>query len=219
METGPSIKVNPEDSAPIPDQPIGPQIEPKLARIYEIAFSNSADVLEFYYSSFHEFRVTSESEFLSEMARLIQSGQAYGNPPPPRDNDPLGDPIGTKLSVKWSDCSDVGYLVFRLPEKSNIQFSADYLPFTMEHANVANEQFVESGKFDSKGNRFSPRRKLEDCKYAFFTVNGPHLPKADPARFIRRFNIHVELLESNGGKVINRIPIIIDPDVRNPGGN
>ena len=219
METGPSIKVNPEDSAPIPDQPIGPQFEPKLARIYEIAFSNSADKLEFYYSSFHEFSVTNESEFLSEMARLIQSGRAYGNPLPPRDNDSLGNPIGTKLSVKWPKSSDVGYLVIRLPEKSNIQFNANYLPLTMDHANIVNEQFVESGKFDSKGNRFSPRRKLENCKYAFFTVNGPNLPDDGAAEFIRRFNIHVELLESYGGKVINRIPIIIDPDVRNPGGN
>ena len=223
METQPSIKVNPEDSVEIPNSNVGSHLQPSLARLYEIDCRLADGNLEFFYSKFLEFPVADETEFLDKMRNEISSPTLLKDPPLDRDIDPGNHyPLGTLLSVRWPDHHKIGYLIFKISDNlKNIQFSSNYLPFTMDKANASSGQFSDAGKFDKKGNHIAPRNLLEKCKHAYFIVNGPKLPNQNFDPFIRRFNIHVELLEFMTGTdtIINRIPIAIDPDVRNPGGN
>jgi hypothetical protein len=221
-----TILVDPENSVDIPSVENGCNPKPMWARIFEISLSISAPKIELGYSHLEEFAVSDQNDFEKQMSALVLKGSHHGTTPKPRDVDTNGDPIGSSLSVNWqhyaSSDKGIAYLVFRLSSDFDWQFNEFTVPFSMHKDDLPYCRFAGGGKFAADGAHVDPSKKLSDCRYAYFIVNGPNLPGNLPGQgpqdFIRPFNMHIELLE-RGNVTHNRIPIIIDPDVRNPGGS
>jgi hypothetical protein len=113
------------------------------------------------------------------------------------------------------NCSAKTLFVFYLSDQRDWRFTRGAKAITL-------------GKFDSEGERdnyYGLRHVLNDsigtpdsppdgnCKIVYFTA------KKTSERFAHPFNINVELVFKNDIEGPNTLPIVIDPDVRFPGGS
>lgn len=143
---------------------------------------------------------TAHTEFLAWTNALIAN---------PKKGDPLtkhnkpGKRKMTKLSFR---CNELVYLVFKLDDKIDWRFSVDGPPVSSD------------SDLNSKGVFFAPKGsgELTDSRtYAYVVAD---CPKGSLGSTIEAyFNLHVDFLE--GGEADAYTPVIIDPDVRYPGGH
>jgi len=127
------------------------------------------------------------------------------NPPPP----------ASPLSLKNKE---VCYVIYRLNLRKNWQFAHDYPPFSIGPQGKAAECHFEARRVDSQGRRqrvVDRAPKKDNCKVAYFISNG-FTATGFTGQYVHALNLHVELLFGSGAV---RVPLIIDPDVRYPGGS
>lgn len=123
---------------------------------------------------------------------------------------------GGPLSINAEESTLV---IMTLPENGNLQFNSLGAPFSAPSSVVG--RFGATGKIKADGGIvfssviFPPANTSvtfeDDCKAAFFVVDAA--PKEG-----FRFNIHLDITRDLDGQKY-RIPIIVDPDVRHPGGS
>ncbi|WP_430428710.1 hypothetical protein [Parasphingorhabdus sp.] len=121
---------------------------------------------------------------------------------------------------------DVGpinnYLVILRIIDRNLQFNQFGAPISVKKSDVAS--FGANGKVHEGGDLYVTTaldsngagnpNSINDCRTAFFVVTAlPHGTKFLP------FNIHLDLIGRDIRGTEYTIPIIIDPDVRHPGGS
>lgn len=213
-----SIRLIPTKSVPIADSK-NTDANPTSFRLYEIdldivpaGIGNEKEV-RIQYTYCLDRSITGYQDFITKMVDLVTATGHHGGTPKPRPGK-----NGSRLSVNWSNSAGtdwdptVRYLVFRLSDDLDWEFASGYPPFSKHEDNKA---FVGALKFDRVGVAAPGSAAVDRCTYACFIVDGSTLP----AQTDRRFNIHIDLLERDQGSVKNRIPIIIDPDVRHPGGS
>ena len=198
---------------------------PASVRLFEVDVSVSGEC-KFDYTRCAEFAVADQAAFEQKMSALIQGGGDIGKPPTRQKVN--GKYLGNRMAIAWGDpdaAASVSYLVFRLSDKVDWSFSFDptlAVPgFSMRTGQMGNRIFSRGGKFSPNGQHFpadSSDTALAECRFAYFVVNGPKLPDPGTKDYSRKFNMHVDLLERDAGIISARTPIIIDPDVRNPGG-
>jgi hypothetical protein len=209
----------------LPNFERGNDPSPVSVRFYEVDIAAGATIE---YTRFAEFSVADQAAFEKEMARLIQDGGDIGKPP--KRHTVNGKFVGNQLAVGWGDpdaATAISYLVFRLSPKIDWSFGFDDklgVPgFSMRDGQRGKRCFVSGGKFAPDGQHFgadSSDASLAECRFAYFVVNGPKLPDAGKKEFNRKFNLHVDLLERDAsGTIVARTPILIDPEIRNPGGS
>ncbi|MEP2103763.1 MAG: nucleotide synthetase [Parasphingorhabdus sp.] len=124
----------------------------------------------------------------------------------------------TKMSLKYKDPF---YLFVKLSDNLNWRFAADGAPLSMDRYWRNKEVFFDSFSFDDHGDIVPNPSTATTCKHAYTIVNcdkAKETPGSDD--FEARFNLHVDLVE-NPTDLVNSsyIPIILDPDVRWPGGD
>lgn len=108
------------------------------------------------------------------------------------------------------------YLVYHLDDSLSWRFSRDFEPFTKDASIADDEIFAAPRLINVTGEMLPTGKFATDCRFAAFIFTPP---ANAPAEYVFRFNLHIELLDDptdpNKGAYI---PLIIDPDVRWPGG-
>ncbi len=112
-------------------------------------------------------------------------------------------------------------VIIRLPHNAKYQFNRRGAPFSAIGEHIS--RFGETGKLDTAGNIISQRKIVEKdragnevihdgCKTAYFVIKGME-------NTITPFNVHLDIVGKHSTGEDYHIPIIVDPDVRHPGGN
>lgn len=127
------------------------------------------------------------------------------------------------VSIK-SDLSlyseELSFVVFNLTggKDKNWAFARVESPITVqaELPQGTGEIAFEARRVDDDGEICRPDAEKSGCEIAYFVVDGANLPPSQTSDgYELNFNLHIEIL----GKNSTYIPVIIDPDVRHPGGN
>lgn len=112
----------------------------------------------------------------------------------------------TKMSFR---CNELVYLLFKLDDSIDWRFSVDGPAISADGTSGGNAVF-----FAPKGAGELMDRK----RYAYAIADCPKGTSGGSGGDIEAyFNLHVDFLE--GGEGDAYIPVVIDPDVRHPGGN
>jgi len=191
---------------------------PTIATVREIDFDldDSKGELSFFYSK-ADFRtpVANAAELQSLLTRI-------------RDNTFLWDddhqkepkiPYASRLSLRNHEWC---YVIFRLARSKKWQFCRDQPPFTLGTKAFKTDLYREARRFEADGTiskvfqdppqsgTFKPQE--EGSRVAYFIADNTTSGDFED----HGFNIHVDLLYQ-GSHV--RLPIVIDPDIRWPGGS
>lgn len=110
------------------------------------------------------------------------------------------------------------FLVFVLSQK-NWQFCSTGAPFTILQKIKDKKRYYSASMVDPKGNILpsgDEKNPVESSKVAFFVALGAKGKAEEPGGYSDPINIYVDIVEDNSGTII---PIVIDPDIRYPGGS
>ncbi len=109
------------------------------------------------------------------------------------------------------------YIIIKLAGK-NWQFSHDKAPFSLSIEAAKTGAYLHARKVDPQGRIVDPGTPTPNCKIAFFVAEGHNVWNGtDP--FSHGFNLHLDLRYKDWANQDSFMPIIIDPDVRYPGGS
>lgn len=212
----------PWNTAPMDDFLDAGEPEPPIALIFEMDLETQQKEISLKYSKVAKIKGLSDrTSFENEMSKIINGSTKLDWQKPERKPDPDAGQGNnrtkdTHLSLN-AEAPLLLYLVFKLSDNWQWQFSSDFYPFMISSDDAGKHIFVDAKRFDSGGNIAAfPGKIVEGSRYAFFIWNGTNLPSSPD--FQHRFNIHLEFLEMAGTSVHSKIPIIVDPDVRHPGG-
>lgn len=215
--------IDPQDAVPM-DERTGSLPQPGEAVFYRMNIVATGQDIELRYTARNVWTgLTGHDEFKSKMANLIvdENGN-IGNIPPKRTRDNNAGPGGrskdTLLSINFEKKS-LSYVVLKLSSKRNWQFSSTSAPFMMDKKDQGKSRFFEARRFDSSGAVLDNSEQADGCQFAYFIVDPSKFDIDAQGEFQHRFNIQIDLLELDGSTIDSRIPLIIDPDVRHPGGN
>ena len=133
---------------------------------------------------------------------------------------PMSRPSGNKGVVETPLDLNVDVpsaIVFALPNNSNMQFSAKGDAVTRKtsapNPNYCNLRYV---RIVAGSELVLESEPFDGCKALAFFAKSP--PPA-PDEYKHGFDLHVDILQRSASGTEQVLPIIIDPDVRNPGGN
>jgi len=133
-------------------------------------------------------------------------------------NNTAGKRKPTKMSLKYKKPF---YLLIKLSDNWNWRFSADGAPLSMDSYWSGKGVFQDAYSFDSAGALVTRPSPNITCKNAYTIVNcdkAKETPGSDD--FEARYNLHVDLVEDPSDLANSPyIPLILDPDVRWPGGD
>jgi hypothetical protein len=215
--------IDPQDAVPM-DERAGSLPQPGEAVFYRLDIATTGRDIELRYTARKVWQgLSGHDDFKNKMADLINNGNGnIGNirPKRTRDNDagPAGRSKDTHLSINF-DKIPLSYVVLKLSSRRNWQFSRTTAPFMMDRKDQGKGGFLEARRFDSSGAVINNATKADGCQFAYFIVDPSKFDIDADGGFQHRFNIQIDLLELDGPSIDSRIPIIIDPDVRHPGGN
>lgn len=113
------------------------------------------------------------------------------------------------------NCAVPSNIVFKLSDKDNFQFATDADPVQFkEGANKA--RYANFCRVAPDGSSYpfdKPYGSKEPCKMVTFEAIAP------TDNYIDRFNFVVDVIHENKPGKKSPLRLIIDPDIRNPGGN
>jgi hypothetical protein len=198
---------------------------PKWAIVMEIDFKEHVNTdgvkeLLFYFSRYND---VVNLEAYGGIERLINDVSRPGftfTHDEPIYPDPVL-PHSSPLSLRNEQRS---YVIYRLSAK-NWQFGRRGYPITVGTADDDKDYCFDAFKVPSSG--YADRNPgfaftsmtetpLDNCKVAFFISDGEHaLHVGGENEYSHAINLHVDLVYKSPAR---RIPIMVDPDVRFPGG-
>ena len=197
----------------VPEQRPGDPFAPRRMRVYELAVRTAPGRLEFCYSGASgAIAVRNHADFLARMKALVSPAA------PPLPAPKPEPPMRSSLSV----CNDdLGYVVFLLDRGWNWQFARQGGVISVEEG--VGDYFREARRVDDRGmptGRDAPA-PIDGAMAAYVIAHGQRARQRSPDdSYSHEFNLHVEFLEHDGsGRIVSRQPLIIDPDIRYPGGN
>lgn len=132
----------------------------------------------------------------------------------PDTNNLRPPPPATPLSLSNRELT---YVIYRLSLIKNWQFASNFPPFTIGKAGKESKCHFRARRVDRQGVKDRIVDGLPEksgCKIAYFISHGAKAYVNGD--YIHDINIHVELLY--GGNSV-RMPLVIDPDIRFPGGS
>lgn len=180
----------------------GPQ--PTKAYMVEVGIDRNGKKVLFSYSQYWKSpkfnEPTAHREFLDwvngMIAKPVKGDKLMSHAKP-------GKRKMTKMSFR---CNELIYLVFKLDDKLDWRFSVDGPAVSTDSDSAAKGVF-----FASKGSGELTNSKT----YAYAVADCPKGSAGDTIE--ANFNLHIDFLE--GGDTDAYTPVIIDPDVRYPGGH
>lgn len=200
------------------------QPQPGQAVFYRLEIATAGRNIEFHYTARKVWNgISSHDDFKDKMTVLIANqGGDIGNVRPRRTRDNNAGPANrskdTHLSINFENMPP-SYIVLKLSSRYNWQFSRAFAPFTMDRRDQGYHRFFDARRFNAAGDVIENSVLENNCRFAYFTVDPTKFVANAQGEFQHRFNIHIDLLEMDGSTIDSFIPIIIDPDVRHPGGN
>jgi hypothetical protein len=190
--------------------------KPTLATLREVSFAESNGHLRFFFSKWsNDFNIGSNG--ISELcARILNGDDVWVNETEP----PLVEPYDSPMSLQ---VEELRYVVYVLAP-GNWQFASRGYPLTMGTKGAGKDTYYDAHRVwgqnpadADQGTPFdddnvTPR---DGCKIAYMIADGLGSRSGEPnGKYVHRLNLHVDLLFGS-----KRMPIMIDPDIRYPGGS
>ena len=196
----------------IPDAPNN-YVYPKIATIRDVDILPSAGRLDAKFVGANYEVVLDDAGGLNQV--LLRLATGLPTPFPMPDDLPLKRKFKTPLSLQNKAHA---YVILRLTGK-NWQFSYDKAPFSIGPEGAAiPEAYFHARKVDAQGAIVDPATPTKDCRIAFFVSDGPKAI-GGLERYSHAFNLHLDLKYKNSENQDSFMPIIVDPDIRYPGGS
>ena len=196
------------------DVPTGTSIKPNFVIVVEIGADRSKRNLDI------EYRWGSVTKLTVDITadKILQSVAA--------NNSIYLRTIETLRPRLSLNVPNTAMIIFRLSDDLDWQFSHDVPPVSLgllaAQSSTSSKNYYENAQRILPGG--SPDNGNQDkCMVACFLCDGASLTQdstANPKSFTHSINLHVDLLDRDrDGNIIRRLPIVIDPDVKNPGGS
>lgn len=206
------------EQLPVEELDEGPAQNPMIATVREIDVEASSGWVSFFFSRATYFvDLTTYPGGLDGLLRDVQSGNFIYE-----DNSPnRPDPPETPLSLNNQALT---YVVYKLSDK-NWQFCRNHPPFTVGPKLKNKDIYFEARRvtpwgakerivWDPGTEKWAP--VTDECTVAYFIADG-WKAKGIIGTYVHAINIHVDLVFK--GTSTAYTPLIIDPDVRHPGGS
>ena len=186
-------------------------------RINPGANEDEPDELELYFTgACVTVKLTDYPRGLAELLDLVRTGNfAY----PDAGYTKPAAPYKTQISL---NNSAYRYIIYRLSDKKNWQFSHRKPPFSVGEEEAEAKAYFEARRISAKGEEQSgDGPETHGCRTAYFVADGDlrNSQKPLPAGYTDAYNIHVDLIFKGSDGKPTYVPVDIDPDVRHPGGS
>ncbi len=203
------------DISPIPGDGNSPATLPTVAIAFELALRGNWG-FDVDYVSCEVSQITATNTLNKFLKRIAKRNAVLSNPAE------CVAPYHSSLSIgalKGAANSSIDmYIILKLRQK-RLQFDRFGNIISTSKANTI--YFGDPGLVDRKGNiYYRPPNAVDDCQVAIFKFFGSQA-QYDPVLGVP-FNIHLDfesVSRINGVRDVSYIPVIIDPDVRDPGGS
>lgn len=207
MTEAPFVPRVPEFKVPDP-LPDG-MARPTLAVIREVNLSANPNKITVRYSRANMIvSVPNPDEFADLLVALASSTYSYPNEINPEPKGEFNSPMSLHNDRYV-------YVVFILKRAKNWQFAEKYSAISIANSGLEGLYYEACHVFPS-GHASS--RPGPGAKVAYFIASAP-IKDGVPKHYIDHINLHVDLLYENHRSERAAMPIIIDPDVRYPGGS
>ena len=187
---------------------------PEWAIIREVDISVSGQRIDFKFSKGHRVAVVDDAAFenlLAELAIRTFPGGTAGYSPPKW-------PYGSSLSVNNQGLS---YIIYVLADKK-WQFARYGAPITVSLVASSKKAYFEGRRIDRSGQVDKGETTKDGCIAAYFIADAAMAAQGDN-EYVDRINLHVDLRYEDPATPPTNPPvymsIIVDPDVRHPGGS
>lgn len=107
--------------------------------------------------------------------------------------------------------------VVHLSNSVDWQFSSTGAPFSGHLGGLLNDFCTNVFRVDANGNDIANSASVSGCRTAYFVVNGGECIKFGGGGYSVPFFFNVDLKYTSGG-IAHLMPIMIDPEIRWPGG-
>lgn len=182
---------------------------PTIATIRELDLVADANMIEAKFSAAnYEVDVASYGG-IGEVVRRLHNNRIPLNQP-----GTVKRPYDSKLSLQNKKYC---YVIFKLKAK-NWQFAHDSDPFTLGFQSIDPEVYYAPRKANERGEIQDRGKEVMGSRIALFIADGARAYE-DVDSYIDPFNYHLELIDTNSNGQPSLVPIVIDPDVRYPGGS
>lgn len=182
---------------------------PRHVIVREITFAPRENELKFYFSRGIDIDLDSYPDSFEEIVDKV-CNRSFAFPPRPLK---LVSPFKSPLSLSNNRFS---YVVYVLSENKNWQFSRRGWPITITKLPIG--RYYNGRRADKSGHaKADPGDFLnnrDDCNVAFFIADG-----RNPAPDGDNINLHIDLTFRDVGETPYFMPLIVDPDIRWPGGS
>jgi len=189
-----------------------PGLHPDRVIVREIDFRVPGRRLEFYFSRGRTVDLAATGQTLQSVVDSVCDGTFQFPAQPPRLNRPYRSPLSLEND-------QLSYVVYLLNSGKDWQFARRGWPISIAVARTKN--YYAAHRADASGHagaddgsNFS--RERDGCHVAFFIADG-RLASSDE-KYGDFINIHVDLVYRDTDET-RFMPLIIDPDVRYPGGS
>lgn len=193
---------------------IGAPKRPVVAMVRKVNFSTRGKRILVGFSKAIKSVDVSSPEKLKKLFEEVGSGKFKfkgGISPKPKK------PFRCPLSLNNQEYC---YVIYMLSNK-NWQFASKYYPITIE-SKAYNKigAYAEAARISPDGTIVNDMDEKNDCRAAYFIANAQAAYESRTNQtYEHRINLHVDLkFEDDDGKPL-LMPVIIDPDVRHPGGS
>lgn len=183
---------------------------PTIATIREVDIDIRNNKIDAKYSKANYEVDLSDVGGLSDLLVRLSRGQVHLN-----DDATPKRPYKSQLSLQNEKYC---YVILILSGK-NWQFSHDKHPFSIGLESTDPPAYYEPRKVDGNGVVLDRDGVKDGCRIAYFIADGPAANSGTPGVYEDPFNLHLELIDRDSEGRPSRVPIIIDPDVRYPGGS
>jgi hypothetical protein len=195
--------------------------QPSWAYMLEVSLDVSSGSFEFKYKRMWKKRLTAGGDAAKHAQFLAWIVSEVANPSPPNNWNQFDTRKNIRKPSKMSfNCDKLIYLVIKLAPNLNWRFTADAPPISMDSFWQGKDVFFKATNLNALGVPVKSPAKNNAYKYAYVIIDCPKgAPGVGdiPGAIEARFNLHVDLMEGPDDDD-PYVPIIIDPDVRNPGG-
>ena len=112
------------------------------------------------------------------------------------------------------------YFVVRINDDLPWEFSENLEPFSLSKKNHLYMHYGEAMKVDKTGTIVPQDETVQGSKTAYFICDVEAIKKESPANiFAHGFNLHLDWLVDRNNNSIQRIPFVLDPEIRDPDGS
>lgn len=193
----------------IPELP-GVMSAPTVATIREISLGTDRNRVNFKYTqAAYTVDLNMVGGINVVLASLANGAFAMSDDPLPKP------PYNSQLSLN----NDRYIFIILKIANDNLQFSHDKDPFSLSLEAFYPQVYYKPRRVDGQGATVEPGLVRHGCKIAYLIADGPAARGATPGPYIDPFNLHLDLLDKDSNGQDSVIPVIVDPDVRYPGGS